>query len=120
MIDKLHTLVPEFDGQATHAHCFLHTANLVAKSIIHMFDVNKKGKPSAAGQDDVAKTIEELSKELEHEEEATTAKTEGVDAKEAADNNKGIIDFTEEMEPREHVAHEEHIHPIKLVLVKVF
>ncbi|KAK2463721.1 hypothetical protein APHAL10511_004472 [Amanita phalloides] len=119
MINELCTLVPEFDGWATHTCCFLHTANLVAKSIIHMFDVNKKGKTSVVGQDDVAKTIEELSKELEHEEEATTAKTEGVDAKEAANNNEGLIDLTEEMEPKEHVVHEEHICPVKLVLVKL-
>ncbi|KAG1807537.1 hypothetical protein EV424DRAFT_1306685, partial [Suillus variegatus] len=38
MVDKLATLVPEFAGEASHTQCFLHTVNLVAKSLIREFD----------------------------------------------------------------------------------
>ena len=115
MVDKLQELLPEYDGRATHAQCFLHTTNLVAKSIISVFDVKKKKRPSGGNADE----IEELSEDLEDEEEVTTAESEGLDAKEPADNAEGLIDLTEEMEDREHAVHEEHVHPIKLVLVKV-
>ncbi|KAG2085760.1 uncharacterized protein F5147DRAFT_527213, partial [Suillus discolor] len=38
MVDKLVMLVPKFTGEASHTRCFLHTMNLVAKSLICEFD----------------------------------------------------------------------------------
>ncbi|KAG1782402.1 hypothetical protein EV702DRAFT_925011, partial [Suillus placidus] len=38
MVDKLAMLVPEFAGEVSHTRCFLHTVNLVAKSLIREFD----------------------------------------------------------------------------------
>ncbi|KAG2098242.1 uncharacterized protein F5147DRAFT_530360, partial [Suillus discolor] len=38
MVDELEQLVPEFAGEASHTWCFLHTVNLVAKSLIWEFD----------------------------------------------------------------------------------
>ena len=46
--------------------------------------------------------------------------TEGHDAKKGADDIEGLVDLVAEMDPTEHMAHEEHIQPVRLVLVKVF
>ncbi|KAG2056065.1 hypothetical protein BDR06DRAFT_881182, partial [Suillus hirtellus] len=41
MICELSGKVLEFSGPTTHTRCFLHTVNLVAKSLIQEFDVKK-------------------------------------------------------------------------------
>ncbi|KAG1722628.1 hypothetical protein EDD22DRAFT_760820, partial [Suillus occidentalis] len=38
MLDELEVNLPDFGGTAAHTHCFLHTVNLVAKSLIKEFD----------------------------------------------------------------------------------
>ncbi|KAG1852960.1 hypothetical protein C8R48DRAFT_563910, partial [Suillus tomentosus] len=38
MIDELSTALPNFGGKASHTRCFLHTVNLVAKSLLHEFE----------------------------------------------------------------------------------
>jgi len=42
MIDKLRIDLPKFGGRATHTRCFLHTVNLVAKSLIREFEGSKE------------------------------------------------------------------------------
>ena len=42
MIDELENLAPGFGGSAGHTRCFLHIINLVAKSLLCLFDVKKK------------------------------------------------------------------------------
>lgn len=113
MIDELQDLLPEFAGRASHMRCFLHTTNLIAKSLIRVFDVRKKSKTvtleNAAGNDDQLAT--ELTEGLDEDEQPGG----GLDG----DNIEGLIDLTEDMEPAERVAHEKNIQPVKLVLVKV-
>ena len=113
MIDELQDLLPEFAGCASHTRCFLHTTNLIAKSLIRVFDVRKKSKTvtleNAAGNDDQLAT--ELTEGLDEDEQPGG----GLDG----DNIEGLIDLTEDMEPAERVAHEKNIQPVKLVLAKV-
>ena len=113
MIDELQDLLPEFAGHASHTRCFLHTTNLIAKSLIRVFDVRKKSKTvtleNAAGNDDQLAT--ELTEGLDEDEQPGG----GLDG----DNIEGLIDLTEDMEPAERVAHEKNIQPVKLVLAKV-
>ncbi|KAG2041384.1 hypothetical protein BDR03DRAFT_809943, partial [Suillus americanus] len=52
MVDKLAMLVPKFAGEVSHTRCFLHTMNLVAKSLIREFDVSKKDAEHAWDQND--------------------------------------------------------------------
>ena len=42
MVDELVDRVPQFGGATSCTRCFLHIINLVAKLIIHQFDVKKK------------------------------------------------------------------------------
>ncbi|KAH7905009.1 hypothetical protein BJ138DRAFT_987937, partial [Hygrophoropsis aurantiaca] len=38
MVNALANIIPEFPGKANQTRCFSHTLNLVAKSIIRLFD----------------------------------------------------------------------------------
>lgn len=42
MVDELADRVLEYGGRATHAQCFLHTINMVAKTLVCEFDIDKK------------------------------------------------------------------------------
>ncbi|KAG1750433.1 uncharacterized protein EDB91DRAFT_1040517, partial [Suillus paluster] len=41
MVDNLAYSLPSFPGTANHTRCFLHTINLVVKSLIKEFDMTK-------------------------------------------------------------------------------
>lgn len=124
MIDELEMLLPEYPGRANHGRCFLHTTNLIAKSLLRIFDVDKKRKRSTVARKGVPVEAEELSEDLDEDEDedeqAIAAETEGEDAGEGADDVAGLIDLVAEMDPNERAAHEERIQPVRSVLVKVF
>jgi hypothetical protein len=124
MIDELQKAIPEYGGRGSHARCFLHTTNLIAKSLISMFDVKKKKIPSwlveePSNDDQLAREIDELGKDLDQDEQAMVAETEGSNVKEGADDTEGLVDLAKEMEPEERAVHEARIRPVMLVLVKV-
>ncbi|KAF8428853.1 hypothetical protein L210DRAFT_875408 [Boletus edulis BED1] len=48
MIHALEFELPDYGGEAGHARCFLHTTNLVAKSLLRVFEV-RKGSGVASG-----------------------------------------------------------------------
>ena len=123
MIDELQTMLPKYGGCASHAQCFLHTTNLIAKSLISMFDIKKKKNgPSLEDPksiDGLEKEIEELSENMDQEVQAMVAETEGSNVNEEADDTTGLVNIVEEMGPEEHATHEGHVCPVTLVLVKV-
>jgi hypothetical protein len=116
MIDHLKSGLPEFGGRAGHTRCFLHTTNLIAKSLIREFDAKKSNKSSGGGIDiNEANESESSSEELVLPDEDDN----GDMAENSVDNDDGLIHLTAEMEPTERAEHEERIQPIKLVLAKV-
>ncbi|KAG1787712.1 hypothetical protein EV424DRAFT_1276825, partial [Suillus variegatus] len=38
MLEEMAVILPDFGGTAAHTRCFLHTVNLVAKSLLRQFD----------------------------------------------------------------------------------
>ena len=65
MVDELGNILPEYGGRASHAQCFLHTTNLIAKSLICVFEAKKDKK---SGETGLEREIEELSIGMEQEE----------------------------------------------------
>lgn len=61
MIDELANLAPDFRGASSRARCFLHVVNLVAKSIIRIFDIKKKDVDAALASGDVVVEWNELA-----------------------------------------------------------
>ncbi|KIK35541.1 hypothetical protein CY34DRAFT_95904, partial [Suillus luteus UH-Slu-Lm8-n1] len=102
MVDDLKALVPTFGGSTSHIRCFLHTVNLVAKSLIREFDVTKKDADRALergavltnDEEEVLNELAELSTNIDCEE-------------------------IETLSDHERLELQRNIRPIKLVLVKV-
>lgn len=125
MVDDLEALVPMFGGSASHTHCFLHTVNLVAKSLIHKFDVTKKDADRALergavltdDEEEVLNELAELSTNIDCEEIETVANDTGSHI--AGDNIEGWVDEVAQLLDDERLELERNIRPIKLVLVKV-
>jgi hypothetical protein len=122
MIDELQKKLPKYGRQASHARCFLHMTNLIAKSLISMFDIKKKKDSwleDLKSADGLEREIEELSEDMDQDEQAMVAESEGSNVNEGADNTEGLVNIVEEMGPEERTAHEGHVQPVTLVLVKV-
>ena len=122
MIDGLQKKLPKYGRQASHAQCFLYTTNLIAKSLISMFDIKKKKDSwleDPKSVDGLEREIEELSENMDQDEQAMVAETEGSNVNEGADNTEGLVNIVEEMGPEECAAHEGHVQPVTLVLVMV-
>ena len=72
MVEHLSTLVENFPGAANQTQCFTHILNLVAKSILHQFKVQKKTDGNEPDDlDDAMKALAVLAQELELEESST-------------------------------------------------
>ena len=78
-------------GSATgHTWCFLHVVNLVAKLLIHQFDVSKKEVDATLDGcqlKDAAKALAELSIEIEHEDGMAGVEIEGSEGGTELDND---------------------------------
>jgi len=120
MIDELKDQVLEFGGRATHTRCFLHTVNLIAKSLVHEFNVKKwRDGEHTGSEDEDAERLEQelrtLADGIELEEWAT------VDENDLDGNNEfeGWIDEVERLTNKEREEFHETVRPVKLALVKV-
>lgn len=51
MVDCLELILPNLDGSRALTRCFAHVINLVAKSLLKLFDVKKKPKKKAGEED---------------------------------------------------------------------
>jgi hypothetical protein len=125
MVENLAADVPAFGGTASHTRCFLHTVNLVAKSLIREFDITKREAQKVLDNDsgDVHEQtrrteLEALSEGIDREDAAMIAEY-GVGDDDGMDNDEGWVDEVEELDSDERVALEESILPVKLALVKV-
>ena len=113
MIRKLEEKVPSFDGAMARSHCFLHIMNLVAKSLMQLFDPKQKD----LGDIDLA----ELEGELEDEDAVMITETNGeVDGEVVEiDNVEGWVDNVEALSDVEWRQLQASICPIRLVVGKV-
>ena len=106
MVRELSDKVPAFRGITTHTRCFLHTVNLVAKSLIWEFDTKKQDADQALAEEELSMEIEENDGMID-------------DGDTAEDNDDGLIDEVELLDDTEQFALENDIWPVKLALVKV-
>ncbi|KAF8546707.1 hypothetical protein OG21DRAFT_1490911 [Imleria badia] len=123
MIDKLKDQIIEFGGCTTHTRCFLHTVNLVAISLVHEFNVDKKWRGKEHSTKFQAEDVERLEQEhrmlakgIGLEELATVNENdiEGIDAL------KGWIDQVERLSNKEWEEFQRIICLVKLALVKLW
>jgi hypothetical protein len=123
MIAELAKIVPKF-SEVGHTRCFLHIVNLVAKSVIRQFDVQKKRDDEHL--DEAERELRELAdnvnaKDQEAEEEMDQCDMDGeMDVGDENDDDiEGWIDEMMLLSPSERERVEDDIRPVKLVLMKV-
>ena len=125
MVEHLSTLVKNFLGAANQTRCFAHILNLVAKSILRQFEVQKKTNGDGPDdRDDATKALAALAQELELEDSSTELvedpEEELEDGNEVTeDNEDGLGDERDGMSEEEEVGLEESLVPIQLMLTKV-
>jgi hypothetical protein len=114
MIAKLAKLIEKFPGLANQTRCFLHTLNLVARSILHQFDVPN----SQVGQtlDEAERELSKLARDLDIEE---VLMEPDQTSDEEADDKEGLIDVRTNMSGVEQMQLDASVRPVKFVLVKV-
>ncbi|KAF5359917.1 hypothetical protein D9758_013966 [Tetrapyrgos nigripes] len=130
MIESLEERLTGWAGRASRTRCFAHIVNLVAKSLLKLFDTAPKKAKEAA--EEAQNVWAGLGDELETEEDdETIAKlAEGMDLEDVvtqlcqADNTEdddidGLVDELEEMSAEERKELEQCIKPVKIVLVKL-
>ena len=110
MIQELETLTREFTGFTSHTWCFLHIVNLIAKSMLHQFDVKKV---MIKRDSEMAALADELA-----EEEAIADEIEDDDDNEI-DNEDGWIDEMNSRTDNERIKLEDSMRPVRLALAKV-
>jgi len=127
MIAELAKILPNF-SEVSHTWCFLHIVNLVAKSVIRQFDVQKKRDDEHL--DEAEQELRDLAGDVDLENEQAeevmgqyqiNGETDtGDDSNDDSnDDVEGWIDEMMLLSPTERERVEEDIRPVKLVLVKV-
>lgn len=119
MIEELALWVPKFEGDYNCVCCFAHIINLIAKSLLRQFDV-QKGKELQLEVDDDVQELLKLVEGLE-EEEAEAAKEkvqEEVNLKEL-DDDEVWVDEVALLDVDEQKEFEAEVRPLKMVLVTV-
>ena len=113
MVRKLEEKVPSFNGAMVQWRCFLHITNLVAKSLMQLFD------PKQIDLRD--NDLTDLEEELEEEDVVMVAETSGeVDGQAVeANNTEGWVDEVEVLSDVEQHQLQASIRPIRLAVGKV-
>jgi hypothetical protein len=108
MIYELSLSLPNFPGEANRTRCFNHITNLVAKSMLKLFDIPKK----KAGQaiTDAEQTLHELADDLDVD-EMNTQQNSYASTEEADDNNE-FVDELSELPEAEQAEFRECIRPV--------
>jgi hypothetical protein len=121
MIEELAELIDNFPGEKNHVHCFNHIINLVAKSLLKLFNV-PKGKQSSSGDTavDLAEAaLQELAKDLELEDVMTQLKGFLAKGDDGCDDDDDAVDEIGEMTDAEAKAFRKSVLPVRQALVKV-
>jgi len=107
MVANLADILPSFPGTANHTRCFLHTINLVAKSLIKEFDMSRRDVTEALDDDG---SDSEGSDREDPELNVDIADYDDMD---------GWVDEANLLSDHQRKQLQHDIRPIKLVLVKV-
>ena len=115
MISELELTLPDFPGEANQMRCFNHIINLVAKSMLRLFDVPKKRANQVLNDTD--RRLHELAEDLDLDELNT--QLNGYALTEHIEDNEQNVDEVDMLDAEEQAEFRERVRPVQLVLVKV-
>ena len=124
MVKHIANLVPNFPGPANQTRCFTHILNLVAKSIIRQFDVEKAGGASPdinEASDALASLALDLDSDTvgDDDEDEENKGDDGDDEDDEDDNDDGLGDGRDGLSQEEVAELEASVVPIRSMLTKV-
>jgi hypothetical protein len=122
MVENIPNHIKYWEGETNHTRCFNHIVNLIAKTLLKLFEV-PKAKGASTGKkevDEAEEELERIGKELEVEDLRTQIEAfanpltaEGIDAEEDVDDAMALLDPDEIEDFRENIV------PVRLALAKV-
>lgn len=141
MTTEMENILPEF-WSVNRTRCFTHILNLIAKSMLKLFDVQKPKRKAAnvdesmseeereraqqeaderalAELDDEERDLLALAQDIDDEERTTRQENDADDEIQDEDDNDGWVDEVEEMTEEERRKLKNEIRPVSRVLVKV-
>ena len=132
IVKHLANLVENFPGVTNQTRCFTHILNLVAKSVLHQFDVAKKAandSPDLDNTSDALANLASLALELEPESGSLVSDDDQGDDSQGDEDDEdvgeddedvgGLGDGQDNMLEEEVAELEESLVPVRLMLVKV-
>ena len=114
LVEHLETLAPYFEGASSHVQCVLHVTNLVAKSMLKLFDASQK-EGSLVGK--IADEV--LNHSGSNGDDNVDAVGPGGAEEEEDDNVEGWINEAELLTDDEHAVLDMHVQLLWKLLVKV-
>jgi len=118
LIEELANIVEGFPGEANQTRCFNHVINLVARSVVNVFDApKKKCDRDASGLSTQEELLLKLAEGIERE-ELVTREMLGPD-EDLDDDLSGWVDEVELLTAEEKAELEVSIVPVRLLIVKV-
>ncbi|OJT11999.1 hypothetical protein TRAPUB_11453 [Trametes pubescens] len=120
MTEQLGVLLDTFNGNFSRTRCFLHILNLVAKSMLHQFDVKAVGDVEEGNED--VRALLELARELEAEELETMQERQqeqGESESVEENDDKMWVDEVASLDNEEREEFEREVRPVKMVLSKM-
>jgi hypothetical protein len=124
MIEHMQLMLKNFPGEDNRVRCFNHIVNLVAKSLLKLFDVPSTKSKGPAGNNDsnidaAERALQELAADLEVEDLRTQLGNFQAEGDEGCDNEDVNVDEIAKMTPVEAAEFRRSVLPVRKALVKV-
>jgi hypothetical protein len=119
MIDHMAEVIESFPGEDNRVRCFNHIINLVAKSLLKLFEVSKKKRGVEGEVDDAEAALRELAADLDLEDMEMQRDAFAAGGDVGIDDDDDIVDEIATMSEEEVTEFRKAVLPITKALVKV-
>jgi hypothetical protein len=119
MIDHMAEVIEGFPGEENCVRCFNHIINLVAKSLLRLFEVSKKKRGVEAEVNEAEAALCELAGDLDLEDMEMQRDTFAAGGDVGADDEDDVVDEIATMSEEEAKQFRKAVLPIMKALLKV-
>jgi hypothetical protein len=119
MIDSTAEIIDGFSGEENRVRCFNHIINLIAKSLLRLFEVSKKKRGAEAEVDEAEAALRELAGDLDLEDMEMQRDAFAAGGDIGVDDDDDVVDELTMMSDEEVREFRQVVHPITKALLKV-